>query len=141
MTTTEALPIATATDVLTNLRALVPDLKAGAAENEKARRLSEDTVAALRRSGAFRVAAPAKFGGLETDLCTMLDVSAIIAEGDAGASWVTTLSNVNNWAAGLYSNEAQAEIYANGPDAIIAGVVTPGGTARKVEGGYRLTGT
>ena len=141
MTTTEALPIATATDVIANLRALVPDLKAGAAENEKARRLSEDTVDALRRAGAFRVAAPAKFGGLETDLRTMLDVSAIIAEGDAGASWVTTLSNVNNWAAGLYSDEAQAEIYADGPDAIISGVVTPGGTARKVEGGYRLTGT
>ncbi|KZF11572.1 oxidoreductase [Rhodococcus sp. EPR-157] len=138
---TEVQSVETGVDVLDNLRALVPELKANAFENEKARRLSEDTVDALRRAGAFRVAAPKRFGGLETNLRTMLDVSAIIAEGDAGASWVTTLSNVNDWAVGLYDDQAQAEVYADGPDAIIAGVVSPGGTARPVPGGYLVSGT
>lgn len=138
---TEVESIETSVDVLDNLRALVPELKANAFENEKARRLSEDTLDALRLAGAFRVAAPKRFGGLETNLRTMLDVSAIIAEGDAGASWVTTLSNVNDWAVGLYDDQAQAEVYADGPDAIIAGVVSPGGTARPVPGGYLVSGT
>lgn len=138
---TEVESVETSVDVLDNLRALVPELKANAFENEKARRLSEDTLDALRLAGAFRVAAPKRFGGLETNLRTMLDVSAIIAEGDAGASWVTTLSNVNDWAVGLYDDQAQAEVYADGPDAIIAGVVSPGGTARPVPGGYLVSGT
>ena len=138
---TEVRSVETSVDVLDNLRALVPELKANAFENEKGRQLSADTVDALRRAGAFRVAAPQRFGGLETNLRTMLDVSAIITEGDAGASWVTTLSNVNDWAVGLYDDQAQAEVYADGPDAIIAGVVSPGGTARPVPGGYLVSGT
>jgi len=146
MTTTAFEPKTTAprldsgADVLDNLRALLPDLRAGAATNEQARRLSDDTVAALRRAGAFRIAAPARFGGLETNLRTMLDVSSTIAEGDGGASWVTTLSNINHWALGLFDERAQAEVYADGPDVVISGVVSPTATARRVEGGYRVSG-
>ncbi|NIL80705.1 oxidoreductase [Rhodococcoides kroppenstedtii] len=146
MTTTAFEPSTTAprldsgADVLDNLRALLPDLRAGAAANEQARRLSDDTVAALRRAGAFRIAAPARFGGLETNLRTMLDVSSTIAEGDGGASWVTTLSNINHWALGLFDERAQAEVYADGPDVVISGVVSPTATARRVEGGYRVSG-
>ncbi|MFC7962726.1 acyl-CoA dehydrogenase family protein [Rhodococcoides kroppenstedtii] len=146
MTTTAFEPSTTAprldsgADVLDNLRALLPDLRAGAAANEQARRLSDDTVAALRRAGAFRIAAPTRFGGLETNLRTMLDVSSTIAEGDGGASWVTTLSNINHWALGLFDERAQAEVYADGPDVVISGVVSPTATARRVEGGYRVSG-
>lgn len=133
-------PIDSGTAVLVNVRALLPELKKGASENERARRLSDDTVDALRRAGAFRVAAPTRFGGLESGLRTMLDVSAAVAEGDGGASWVTTLSNVNHWALGLFSERAQAEVYADGPDVIISGVVSPTAVAKPVEGGYRVSG-
>ncbi|GHP17436.1 acyl-CoA dehydrogenase [Rhodococcus sp. NKCM2511] len=133
-------PIDTGAAVLANVGALLPELKKGASENERARQLSDDTVDALRRAGAFRVAAPTRFGGLEAGLRTMLDVSAAVAEGDGGASWVTTLSNVNHWALGLFSEQAQAEVYADGPDVIISGVVSPTGVAKPVEGGYRVSG-
>ncbi|MBY4011749.1 oxidoreductase [Rhodococcus fascians] len=133
-------PIDSGAAVLVNVRALLPELKKGASENERARRLSDDTVDALRRAGAFRVAAPTRFGGLESGLRTMLDVSAAVAEGDGGASWVTTLSNVNHWALGLFSERAQAEVYADGPDVIISGVVSPTAVAKPVEGGYRVSG-
>ncbi len=145
--TTSALEPSTTTprldsgaDVLDNLRAVLPNLRAGAAANEQARRLSDDTVAALRGAGAFRIAAPSRFGGLETDLRTMLDVSSTIAEGDGGASWVTTLSNINHWALGLFDERAQAEVYADGPDVVVSGVVSPTATARRVAGGYRVSG-
>ncbi|MDR6909397.1 alkylation response protein AidB-like acyl-CoA dehydrogenase [Rhodococcus fascians] len=133
-------PIDSGAAVLANVGALLPELKKGASENERARRLSDDTVDALRRAGAFRVAAPTRFGGLESGLRTMLDVSAAVAEGDGGASWVTTLSNVNHWALGLFSERAQAEVYADGPDVIISGVVSPTAVAKPVEGGYRVSG-
>lgn len=136
----ENRPIDSGAAVLVNVRALLPELKKGASENERARRLSDDTVDALRRAGAFRVAAPTRFGGLESGLRTMLDVSAAVAEGDGGASWVTTLSNVNHWALGLFSERAQAEVYADGPDVIISGVVSPTAVAKPVEGGYRVSG-
>ncbi|MDQ1181778.1 oxidoreductase [Rhodococcus sp. SORGH_AS_0301] len=132
--------IDTGAEVVRQLRDLLPQLKSGAAANEQARRLSEDTVDALRRSGVFRIAAPARFGGLETNLRTMLEVSATIAEGDGGAAWVTTLSNINHWALGMFTEQAQSEVYADGPDVIISGVVSPTATARPVPGGYRVSG-
>nr|WP_254925541.1 MULTISPECIES: oxidoreductase [unclassified Rhodococcus (in: high G+C Gram-positive bacteria)] len=102
--------------------------------------MSDDIIEDLRRAGAFRVATPRQFGGLESNLRTMLDVSSIIAEGDAGASWVTTLSNVNAWAVGLFNEQARDDVFCDSPDAVVAGVLAPTVNARAVPGGYRVTG-
>lgn len=131
----------TAADVVTRIRDLAPLIKANGAEQERNRRLSDDTLDALKDAGAFRIATPRRYGGLETSLRTMLDVSSAIAEADGGTAWVVTLSNINAWATALQQRQAVDEIYANGPDTVIAGVVAPSGTARKVDGGYRVSGT
>ncbi|OZC87693.1 oxidoreductase [Rhodococcus sp. 05-340-1] len=132
--------ISNTNQVRENLRALVPALKERAADNERDRRVSDDIIEDLRRAGAFRVATPRQFGGLESNLRTMLDVSSIIAEGDAGASWVTTLSNVNAWAVGLFNEQARDDVFCDSPDAVVAGVLAPTVNARAVPGGYRVTG-
>lgn len=53
---------------------------------------------------------------------------------------MTTLSNINAWSTCLYDPATVDEIYADGPDTILSGVVSPGGTAHKVPGGYVITG-
>lgn len=142
MTTVDQTPVAVAEPVLSRLRELTPLLRQGAASSEAARRVSDDSIAALREAGAFRIATPRRYGGLETSLRTMLEVSATIAEGDGGPAWVTTLSNVNAWAAGLHQDSRIAdEVWADGPDTIIAGVLATTGTARRVPGGYRVSGS
>jgi 3-hydroxy-9,10-secoandrosta-1,3,5(10)-triene-9,17-dione monooxygenase len=141
MTSLRDIATETADDVVARVRDLAPLIKANAAEQERNRRLSDETLAALKEAGAFRIATPRRHGGLETSLRTMLDVSSAIAEADGGTAWVVTLSNINAWATGLQQRKAVDEVYADGPDTVIAGVVAPSGTARRVEGGYRVSGS
>ncbi|MCG7597546.1 oxidoreductase [Mycobacterium sp. PSTR-4-N] len=134
-TTTE-----TADDVLDRVGALQPLIREHSAQNERDRKVSDEVIAALRDAGAFRLAAPRRFGGHEAGLRAMLDLSALVAEADGGTSWVTTLSNINAWSTCLYETATVDEMYADGPDTILSGVVSPGGTARKVPGGYIISG-
>ena len=141
MTSLQQATTETADDVLARIRELAPLIRNNAAEQERNRRVSDETITALKEAGAFRIAVPRRYGGLETSLRTMLDVSAAVAEADGGTAWVVALSNVNAWATGLQPRQAVDEIFANGPDTVIAGVIAPSGTARKVKGGYRVSGT
>lgn len=140
MTTFSTDTTETVDDVLDRIGALQPLIREHSAQNERDRKVSDEVIAALRDAGAFRLAAPRRFGGLEAGLRAMLDLSALIAEADGGTSWVTTLSNINAWSTCLYDPTTVDEIYADGPDAILSGVVSPGGTARKVPGGYVING-
>ncbi|MDG4668127.1 oxidoreductase [Mycobacterium sp. 236(2023)] len=128
--------------ILHNISNLAIAIASRAAESESNRRVGEDTIEDLKSAGAFRVASPRRHGGLESSLRSMLDTSAAIAEADGGASWVVTLSNVTCWAAcSMYNQEAIDEVFANGPDVILCGVVVPTGQARRVPGGYRVSGS
>lgn len=140
MTATQAQATTTVDEVLARVTELLPLIKSHAVENEKARRVHPEVIEALRDAGAFRVAAPKRHGGLEAGLEYMLRLSALIAEADGGTSWVVTLSNIQSWSTCMYPTETVDEIYAPGPDRVLCGVVSPGGTARKVDGGYRVTG-
>jgi 3-hydroxy-9,10-secoandrosta-1,3,5(10)-triene-9,17-dione monooxygenase len=141
MTALYDTPALTVEDVLDRAKALVPMLKEHAADNDRERRVAADVIEALKSAGVFRVAAPRRHGGLEAGIRSMLDVSSTIAEGDGGAAWVTALSNVNAWTTCLYPDRTVDEIYANGPDVVLSGVLSPNGTAVPVEGGYRVNGT
>jgi alkylation response protein AidB-like acyl-CoA dehydrogenase len=140
MTTLSHTGTETIDDVKAAIADIAPLIKANAAESEAQRRVSEETIDALKAAGAFRIATPRSHGGLETSLRDMMDVSALIAESDGGAAWVVTLSNINAWVGGLNGGPAADEVWANGPDTVIAGVVAPSGTARAVPGGYRVNG-
>lgn len=140
MTTTQSPQIDSVGDVLARVRDLLPLIKQHSAGNERERRVDPAVIEALRDAGAFRLAAPRRHGGLEAGLTSMLELSALIAEADGGTSWVTTLSNIQSWSTCMYPRQTVDEIYADGPDKILCGVVSPGGTARKVDGGYRVTG-
>lgn len=140
MTTTANNRIETIEDVLARIKELTPLIRKNAAEGESARRVSDETIDALKEAGAFRLLAPRRLGGLESSSRALLDVSSAIAEADGGAAWVVTLSNTNAWLAALKGGSDFEEMYAASPDLIVAGVLAPSGTVRKVDGGYRVDG-
>lgn len=126
--------------VVAQIHRLAPLLQENAAHSENSRRVADETMEALKAAGAFRVAVPYRHGGSETSLRAMIEVSAAIAESDGSASWVAAVSNYVGWSVGaVYDKEAQDEIWADGPDAVLAGGLAPGGDARKVAGGYRVS--
>jgi len=114
---------------------------AEAEESERQRRLSDAVVAAIRQENLYSVLVPAALGGAESDLVTALDVSRELARADGSAGWCFMAQMCWNSAAGAYlGDSAVAEIFADGPNVILAGQGMPNGTAEPVPGGYRING-
>jgi alkylation response protein AidB-like acyl-CoA dehydrogenase len=127
-------------DLLDRVVALQPLLAANSAQGETDRRVAEESITALTDAGAFKIAQPKRYGGYETSMRTMLDVSAAVGEADGGTAWVVTLCNVCAWLTGLFPERAQDDVWADTPDAKVSGVLAPTAESTKVDGGYRVKG-
>lgn len=130
----------TADQVLARIADLQPLLEKNAAQGEADRRVVEESITALTGVGAFKIAQPRRYGGYGLPVRAMLDVSAAVGEADGGTAWVVALSNVCAWLAGLFSRQAQDDIWGADPDAKVSGVLAPTAETTKVDGGFRVTG-
>jgi len=119
---------------------LVPVLAANARRTEDDRRVAEQNIAALTEAGLFRITAPKRFGGWEVDFRTKLEVIRELGRGCGSTAWVASLVTGGAWFVGMWNEQVQADVWGAGPDARVAGVVAPGGTAELVDGGYRVSG-
>lgn len=124
-------------ELVARAEALRPLLAANAADGERDRRVAEESIRALTDAGLFKLAVPKRYGGYETSLRTLLEVSAAVAEADGGTSWVLTLINGSAWLAGLFSGRAQDEVFGADPEAKVSGVISPTAETREVPGGWR----
>ena len=130
----------TAGELVARARALRPLLAANAGQGETDRRVVEGSIRALTDAGLFKIAVPKRYGGYETSVRTMLEVSAAVAEADGGTGWVLTLVNVSHWLVGLFPQQAQDDVFGADPAALVSGVLAPTATTVKVDGGWRVTG-
>ena len=129
-----------AAELVARARQLQPLLREHAARGEQDRRVAEESIRALRDAGLLKIAHPKRYGGYETSMRTMLDVSAALGEADGGTAWVATLLNVCAWIVGTYPRQAQEDVWGKDPDSLVCGVLAPTAETRKVDGGYRVTG-
>src|SRR6202048_4207729 len=119
---------------------LIPLLRTNAGSTEGQRRLREENIAAIERAGLFRLTQPKRFGGHEADYRTKLEVISELARGCGSTAWVTSLMPGGAWFIGMWNDRVQADVWGSNPDARIAGVIAPTGTAEIVKGGYRVSG-
>jgi alkylation response protein AidB-like acyl-CoA dehydrogenase len=127
-------------ELVARARQLHPLLAANASRGESDRRVVEESIQALTDAGLFKISVPRRYGGYETSVRTMLEVSAAVAEADGGTAWVVTLVNVCNWLVGLFPQQAQDDVFGADPGTLVSGVLAPTSTAVKVDGGWRVTG-
>ncbi|MEV5508139.1 acyl-CoA dehydrogenase family protein [Streptomyces orinoci] len=120
--------------------ALVGLLRRNAAKTEDDRRVAEENIQALAEAGLFRITVPARFGGHQASVRTLLEVSAELGRGCGSTAWNTTLINVCAWLISLYPERTQREVFATDPGARACAVLTPGGTSRPASGGHVITG-
>ena len=130
--------------LLSRAEALVPMLAERAERTEEERRLPVDTVEDFHRSGLFRALQPARVGGHELDYGMLVDMAAVAGKGCASAAW--NLSNLasHHWMLAMWPKAAQDEVWGGRGERadtlISASVIFPAGRARKVDGGYLLSG-
>ncbi|MFJ7772680.1 acyl-CoA dehydrogenase family protein [Streptomyces sp. NPDC097107] len=127
-------------DLVARAAALRPLLREHAAATETGRRVPDPVIDAIADAGLFKLATPRRYGGHQTSMRTMLDVSAALAEGDGSTSWVVTLVNVCNWLTSLFPSKAQDDVFGANPDARVTGVLSPTSTTTKVDGGWQVSG-
>lgn len=68
---------------------------------------------------------PARYGGLQTDYRTLMEVSREVGRACGSTGWVTSLLNACAWFVGMFPAQAQDDVWADTPDARVAGVATP----------------
>jgi indole-3-acetate monooxygenase len=110
-----------------------------AAETDRANRLPEELVAALRDSGLLRAGAPVEVEGLELAPGAALRCAEEVARGDASAGWCVSIAITSSLLAAYLPSEAREELFGGG-QGIAAGVWAPRGKARPVDGGIVVSG-
>ncbi len=120
---------------------LCPLLWEDAAENDRARRLTERSVAAITDHGLMRLMTPPRFGGHGTGAAALLDVAIALGRGCCSASWVTGVLNVGNFVASLFPEAAHQDVWGGDPNARTAQVLgLPARNVEPAEGGVTVTG-
>ncbi|MEV0846470.1 acyl-CoA dehydrogenase family protein [Streptomyces sp. NPDC049954] len=118
---------------------LVPVLREHADWSEQNRRLSNEAVEALADAGVLRMRVPTRYGGYESDATDLLDVGIELGRGDGAVAFTVAVWWITSWNVGLFSDEAQDEVFAD-PDTRISGTLVIGGTGEKRPGGIRVNG-
>jgi indole-3-acetate monooxygenase len=107
---------------------------------ERERRLAPPVVEALRAAGLFRLFTPRAFGGAEIDPVTFARVVEEVSSFDSAAGWALQAGNTGAWWASRMAPDGVAELFASGPDLMMAASFNPPHRAEEVAGGYRITG-
>ena len=107
---------------------------------ERERRLARPVVDALRGAGLFRLFTPRALGGFEADPVSFARVVEEVSTVDSAAGWVFQAGGTGAWWTSRMSPEGAAELYADGPDLMMAASFSPPLRAEEIAGGYRVTG-
>jgi alkylation response protein AidB-like acyl-CoA dehydrogenase len=99
-----------------------------------------DLVEQLRSAGAFRLMVPRSHGGAGLGLPAQLRLNEALSRIDGSTGWTVMLGSGAPILFGLAPRPTFDEIYADGPDVIMAGVLNPTGVATPVDGGFRVSG-
>ncbi len=126
---------------LVHRAAALPMLRERAAETEAQRRVPQDIVDALHASEVLRAVVPERFGGLGYDFDVAFDISAELGRGCGSTAWCYGIWSSHTWLAGMFSEQAQKEYWADSPKTLSSTSFNPSrGTVTAVPGGYQVSG-
>jgi alkylation response protein AidB-like acyl-CoA dehydrogenase len=121
--------------------ALRPLIRGYRDEIEREQRLPKALVEQFHAAGFYSLVIPRALGGLQVDPLTYLRVVELLAEAAGSVGWNLANNSIGQLVTLGLPDEGVREVYAHGPDTVIAGTaVMGGGRAVPVDGGYRVTG-
>ena len=127
--------------VLHDAAALFETVRRYQPETERERCIPKPLVAQLHAAGLHRMLLPTVLGGQQLDIPTCFRIVELIAEADGSVGWNLMNNAIIQLSSLAFPDAGVEELYADGPDQIIAGTLVPGGgRARRVEGGFEVSG-
>ena len=128
-------------EALRRAQAMIPFLKANAAEQEKTTHMTETVKNAFHENGLFRYMQPKYWGGMELPYVSMVDLNDTLGQGDASAAWTFTNLGGHHRLLSLWPMQCQEEVWGDDPDiGIASGIAYFQGRGRRVDGGLELSG-
>jgi 3-hydroxy-9,10-secoandrosta-1,3,5(10)-triene-9,17-dione monooxygenase len=116
-------------------------LAAGCAEQTEAqRRVPESLIAQIKAAGLFRLRQPRRWGGEELSALESFGVIYRLAQACGSTGWVFSVLMSHGGQIGQFPAAAQEEVWGPDAGALASSSYAPVGRARRVEGGYRLSG-
>lgn len=131
---------APADDLIRRARDLFGFMRERARDADENRHLLPEMVDAFTETGIARTLVPTRWGGAGLALTDALSITIELARPHGSMGWVGSFwSDHPHWI-GFYPEQAQAEVWAEGPDQRIATSFVPVGRVTPTAGGYRLSG-
>jgi 3-hydroxy-9,10-secoandrosta-1,3,5(10)-triene-9,17-dione monooxygenase len=121
-------------------RAIVPRLTERAPAAAATRRLPPETIAEYQAAGILRILQPKRFGGMQGRFSLFSRIVEELTDGCASSAWVYAVLAEHQWIIAQYPEEAQIDVWGDDPEAVASSSLAPRAAAKRVAGGWRLSG-
>ena len=122
-------------------RTLAPKIASRARETEELRRPHDDTIRELVDAGLLSLLTPKRWGGHELGLDTHRAVVETISKACMSTGWTTSFYIAHCVLATKFSEQAQAEFFAERPFILAPATTAPTIRTKRVDGGWTVSGT
>ncbi len=129
----------TTDDIVSRVADLRPALAETVAWTEENGQLHSDALALLTDAGVFRMRTPKRYGGLECNTRTLIDVATELGKVSGSIAWTASVYWIPTWMVGLFPDAVQDEVFAT-PNVKICGTLSPSAMATPTEGGVIVNG-
>src|SRR5215467_7860685 len=126
-------------ELMENARRLVPVFRERSPRTDSERKVPAESIAELRAAGLLDVLLPRALGGSEVDFSVFSAITRVLATGCGSTAWVYAILAETAWIAALFPQKAQEEVWEDRAALFCASII-PWGKARRVDGGYRISG-
>lgn len=126
--------------VLERARRLIPLLAERVPEAAAARQLPAQTIAEYHAAGVLRILQPRRFGGMQGRFSLFSRIVEELTYGCASSAWVYAVLAEHQWIIAQYPEEAQIDVWGDDPEAVASSSLAPRAAAKRVPGGWRLSG-
>lgn len=128
-------------ELVERARALFPLIREAALPAERARHLGDEQVEAYKEAGLVRTLQPRRWGGHEASFTTAFEVAQQLGRADGSHGWCMTYWADHAYLLALFPEQAQADVWGEDRDALIATSFAPAGEVTVRDGGYELSGS
>jgi len=118
---------------------LLADIRERRQEFEDQQFVSQDIVERFRKIGVYRAMVPKEMGGDERSPAEFLQMVEAVAAADGSSGWVASFGMNPAYLAAL-PIETVKEVWKEGPDIVFAGGIFPTQPAKRVDGGFIVSG-
>jgi 3-hydroxy-9,10-secoandrosta-1,3,5(10)-triene-9,17-dione monooxygenase len=126
--------------LLGRARALISSLAERAPAAAAARKLPARTITEYRDAGILRILQPKCFGGMQGRFSLFSRIVEELTYGCASSAWVYAVLAEHQWIVAQYPEKAQIDVWGDDPEAVASSSLAPRAAARRVAGGWRLSG-